>query len=262
MVLSGINTYDGGTSLDAGTIRAVTDAAALGTGTVTLAAGTTLELASDTATSFGNNVVVAGSATIVSDRATSGAGVTHTLGTLSIGAFTLTVSKGANVASGTAGLTLGATTLTGGATVSSGTDVLTTLGNVTGAGQALTVDGAGNTTLSGGLNTGTSGALTKNGAGTLNITAGGDYTGITTINAGTLAVTVNDALGTVAGNTGRERHAGLPERGLLDGGAGDGERRHAGDLDRDQQLRRCGDTGCDQHRERRRNAVDLVGCHR
>ena len=42
-----------------------------------------------------------------------------------------------------------------------------TVGAVTGTGNALSVGGAGDTTLSGGLNTSTAGSLSKSGSGTL-----------------------------------------------------------------------------------------------
>ena len=171
LTLSGANTYDGNTILNAGTLRA-TNATALGdTGTLTLAGGI-LELANDANSNFGRNTTVTGDTTIKSERLTAGVGRTHTLGTLSIGAQTLTLDTDATVTSGTAGLAFGAVTLTGAAIfdVASGTQ-LTFNSTVGGAGQSFTVQGAGNTTISGVIGT-TTGGITKNGAGTL--TLGGD----------------------------------------------------------------------------------------
>ncbi|MEA2723317.1 MAG: hypothetical protein QOH59_1088, partial [Gemmatimonadales bacterium] len=66
--------------------------------------------------------------------------------------------------------------------------------------QALTVGGAGNTTVSGVIGT-TSGTLTKDGTGTLALSAANTYTGVTTVSAGALEVRNNTALGTTAGAT-------------------------------------------------------------
>lgn len=72
-------------------------------------------------------------------------------------------------------------------------------GNITGA-QPLTVGGAGNTTIGKIIATG-AGTLTKDGAGTLTLSGANTYTGATNINAGTLAVAANNALGTNAAGT-------------------------------------------------------------
>jgi fibronectin-binding autotransporter adhesin len=66
---------------------------------------------------------------------------------------------------------------------------LTLSGNVSGANTSLTVAGVGDTTISGSVLLG-SGTVTKNGAGVLLLSAANnDYSGATTINAGTLQVT-------------------------------------------------------------------------
>ncbi len=109
VVLSGVNTETGTTTLTAGILRATTNAGALGAGALALNGGT-LQLAnvSGTNLNFGRNTTVGGNTTILSDLTAAGAGNTYTLGTLSLGAFTLTVGAGEFVTSGPAGLNFGA----------------------------------------------------------------------------------------------------------------------------------------------------------
>jgi autotransporter-associated beta strand protein len=85
--------------------------------------------------------------------------------------------------------------------LSSGTGGLTLTGNVTTSGFILTVDGSNATTISTGVISGT-GGITKEGSGTLTLSGTNTYTGITTINNGTLSVaTIGD--GGVEGNLGQ-----------------------------------------------------------
>ena len=194
--LSTANSYAGGTTVNAGVLRASTNATALGTGLLTLSGGE-LQLAGDAALAFGNNTTITNNAQITSDTVTASAGVTHTLGTLSIGANTLTIAKGANATGTTAGVTFGATTLTGAATVAPGASSELSLGAVTNDGHTLTVNGAGR--LSQTAAWGGTGGLTlaagNTGLTTLNQV--NTYTGATTINGGTLRATSSaSALGT------------------------------------------------------------------
>ncbi len=76
------------------------------------------------------------------------------------------------------------------------------IGNMDWYGSALTVGGAGNTLFSGvGTDSSPGASLIKNGTGTLTMTNANAYTGATTVNAGTLIVGANNALGTTAGGT-------------------------------------------------------------
>ena len=144
-ILSGANTYTGGTALSAGVLR-VTNANGLGAGALTMSGGT-LQLAADAGSTFGNNTTITGSSTVVTDVVTpGGSGVTQTLGTLSQGTFTLTVNPGANVTGGAPGVTSGATPITGSPatfTVASGTEL--TLGALSdnSAVHSITSNGAG-----------------------------------------------------------------------------------------------------------------------
>jgi autotransporter-associated beta strand protein len=71
--------------------------------------------------------------------------------------------------------------------VDNGSLNLSSTAAVTGSGFTLTLGGAGNGTLAGGLQTGT-GGLTKTGTGTWTLTGAGTYSGDTTINGGKLVV--------------------------------------------------------------------------
>ncbi|HEX2830690.1 MAG TPA: autotransporter-associated beta strand repeat-containing protein [Burkholderiales bacterium] len=199
LALTGANTYDGGTTLAAGTLRGQGNAGALGLGTLTLNDGTALQLAGDTGIAFGNNTTVAGNVSIESDRVTAGGGVTHTLGTLSIGSNTLTLNRDATVTSGTAGLTFGATTLTGNPTFAPANGTLLTLGAVSGAGRNLTVNGAGSMTFAGSVGDATNrlGAIQVTNAN--NVTASGAVTAASFVqNAGTGTTQLDGAVNTNA----------------------------------------------------------------
>ncbi|MBC7368764.1 MAG: autotransporter-associated beta strand repeat-containing protein [Undibacterium sp.] len=185
--LSGTNTFTGGVSVSAGTLRA-TKAGALGTGGSALTVGGgTVELANNTGTNFDLNPTLAGSATISPSRTSNGAAFTQTLGTLSIGAQTLTVAHGTNFSSNnTRSLTFGATTFTG--------DAFFTLNTTNGTAVGVTTLGALN-------DSGTARTITKNGAGTLTpaTAATSLVTGTTiTLNAGRLKSNQTTALGVLA----------------------------------------------------------------
>ncbi|MEO6846906.1 MAG: autotransporter-associated beta strand repeat-containing protein [Chthoniobacterales bacterium] len=174
LTLSGHNTYSGNTTVSVGTVRATSDAGALGSGSLALTGGS-LELANDTALNFGRNTTVSSSTTITSDRLTAGAGVTQTLGTLSLGGRTLTLNAGSNVSSGTAGLTFGNTTLSANSSIfSTGANTLLTLGAL-GGNFSFTKQGAGQLLLSG---------------------ASARTSGGVTVSVGTLALGNTSALGT------------------------------------------------------------------
>ena len=186
-------------TLSAGTLRA-SAANALGAGTLSIGGGT-LELASNNGVSFGRNTTVSADATIKSDRAaqTLGAGATQTLGTLSMGGQTLTIDRGSNVNEGTSGITFGAVTLSGAPTFTVNTGSLLTLASVTGTAQNISVNGAGDTTVSGAIAT-TTGSLTKSGNGILTLNGANTFTGGLTINAGTVSLGNTAALNSTAGS--------------------------------------------------------------
>ena len=187
LTLAGANTFTGGFTLTSGIVRATTNAAALGAGTLSLGGGE-LQLANATGLNFARGTTVTGNTQITSDVLTSGnAGVTHTLGTLSIGAQTLTVAGGSNVSSGTAGVTFGATTLTGNAIFNvtnpsgGGTTLLTFSNAITGGTNTFTKTGNGTVIFSGTTNANT-------------------YTGLTTVSGGELDLSKTALTNAIAGN--------------------------------------------------------------
>ncbi len=200
LVLSGDNSgLTGDVTLSAGTLRA-SAANALGAGTLSIGGGT-LELASNNGVSFNRNTTVSADATIKSDRAAAdnGAGATQTLGTLSMGGQTLTIDRGGNVGSGTTGITFGAVTLSGAPTFTVNANSVLTLASVSGSAQNITINGAGDTTVSGAIAT-TTGSITKSGNGTLTLNGTNTFTGGLTINAGTVTLGSTSALNSTAGS--------------------------------------------------------------
>ena len=171
LILTQANTYDSGTSIQAGVVQAQ-HTNALGTGAVTVSDGAALNLAGGISPT--NTVTVGG----------SGVGGNGAIRNIS----------GANTLSGTI-------TQTADTRIQSDAGTLTLSGTVAGTDKNLTVGGAGNTTISGTIATG-AGTVTKNGAGTLTYSgaAANTYTGDTTVNAGTLALSKTANVNSVVGN--------------------------------------------------------------
>ncbi len=176
LVLSGDNTYAGGTALDAGTIR-VSNSAALGTGALTMAGGTTLAAGANGLT-VGNAVVTngvgtidtgantltlagvisgagsiakAGAGTLILSAAnTHGGGTTLNAGTIrvgnsaALGTGALTMASGTTLQAGAAGLTVGnAIALASGGIIDVNGQVLTLGGVVSGTGPLSVIDSQG-----------------------------------------------------------------------------------------------------------------------
>ena len=155
--LSGANTYSGGTIINAGVVGVSVSNAALGTGAVSVANGSTLKV--NDGRTLANAITVNGSGAVNGALdANPGAGNTATL---------------------SSALTLGSSS-----TVSSDSGTLALGGGVTGTGD-LTLKGSGNTTIAGAITTGT-GNVIVSGPGAVTLSGANTYTGTTTVNAGTL----------------------------------------------------------------------------
>jgi filamentous hemagglutinin family protein len=173
LVLAGSNTYSGLTTVSAGVLD-VQSNAALGTtaGATTITSGAALQI-------DGSGLSIAEPITLAGTGVAAGGALRN-------------VANNNNWA--------GAVTLGAASRINSDAGTLTLSGTATIAGTfALTVGGAGNTTLNGVLGTAT-GTLTKDGAGTLTLGAAETFTGLTTVSLGTLrfsgagALSANDAV--------------------------------------------------------------------
>ena len=188
--LSGANTYNGATTISGGVLN-IRNATGLGTtvaGT-TVASGATLQLQ-------GGITVGTESLNITGTGATGQTGaLVNVSGTNNYGGL----------------LTLGGNTSL---SSDAGTLNLTNIGTITGATFSLTLDGAGNGSVSSIIGT-TSGSLTKNGAGTWTLTGSNTYTGTTTINSGVLNIQKATGLGTTAGGTTVNTGAALQLQGTI-----------------------------------------------
>jgi autotransporter-associated beta strand protein len=162
LVLTGANTYSGGTTITGGTL-----------------VGNTTSLQGD----------ITNNAALIFDQATGGT-------------FADTISgSGSLTKDGTGTLTLtGANTYTGGTTITGGTLVgnTTSLQGDIANDAALVFDQATNGTFGGDVSG--SGSLTKTGVGTLTLTGGNTYTGGTTITGGTLVGNTTSLQGDIVNN--------------------------------------------------------------
>ncbi|MGN7726536.1 autotransporter-associated beta strand repeat-containing protein [Luteimonas sp. 22616] len=216
-ILTGTNSYSGGTTIDAGTLQ-------LGNGGTT---GSIVgNVTNDGALVFNRNNsytfggVISGGGTVTQD----GAGTTILTGTNSyaggttINAGTLQVSNDANLGDAAGELTFDGGTLRTTADIASGRDA-TLLGDgtlLTDAGTVFTLGG----TVSG------AGAFTKSGTGTLVLTADNDYAGGTTIAGGTLQLGDGGTSGWILGDVANngtlvfERADDVAFAGLVSGSGG------------------------------------------
>ena len=172
LTLGGANTYTGVTNVTAG-VLSVSNDLGLGTtaGGTVVSAGASLELQ--------GNITIAGEALTLNGVGASNGGALRNL-------------SGNNIFTGPI-------TLATASTIQSDSGTININGPIGGA-FALTVEGAGNTTINSVIGTGT-GTLIKNDAGILILNNANTYTGVTTVNGGTVVVANTTALGTTAGTT-------------------------------------------------------------
>lgn len=215
-VLTGANTYSGGTIITAGLIN-FSNAGNLGTGSITLdggglqwASGNTTDLSGQLGAigsnggvfdTNGNDVTLAGVLSGTGGVTKTGAG-TLTLSGANTYAGTTTVAGGVLAVGSASALGTGELDIAQGTTLVFGATGLTLANPVVLDGNpAIEVD-SGTDTLSGAIADGTQpGLLDKTGAGTLTLSGINTYTGSTTISGGTLALTGSGSIALSSGVT-------------------------------------------------------------
>jgi fibronectin-binding autotransporter adhesin len=190
-VLTGTNSYTGGTTISAGTLQ-LGGGGATGSISGNVTNNSTLAFNRNNAYAFAGVISGMGRVTQVGSGTTTLTGTNTYSGGTAINAGTLQVSSDTNLGAASGGLSFNGGTLNSTASFSS-----TRATSLIGAGTFLT-DPSTTLTLSG-LVSG-AGSLTKTGTGTLTLTANNDYTGLTTISAGTLQVGNGGGTGAIVGN--------------------------------------------------------------
>ncbi|MEY3895424.1 MAG: hypothetical protein RLZZ214_943, partial [Verrucomicrobiota bacterium] len=173
LTLSAANLYTGPTNINAGVLRVQTSATAISTSSaVNVAAGATLQFNGQSSPNTAQTLTIAGNGTYYTGGALECTSSGGYLGNVVLAADSTISGTNANN------------------TLTVGTVAVTT---ITGSGRNLTTTGAGNVTLAGSLNTGT-GRLTKTGTGLLTLSGANSFTGLTSINQGTVVLNISTAL--------------------------------------------------------------------
>src|SRR5271166_6175333 len=230
LTLSGANTYMGATTIDAGTLALGLGGSIVSSRGLTLAAsgagfdisaggnqtiqdlsgvaGSTINLGANTltagtanSTSFAGVISGTGGLTKQGSGTLTLSGANTYLGATTVDAGTLALGLGGSIAS-SSGLTLFASGA--GFDISAGgnqtiQDLNGVAGSTINLGANTLTAGTANSTSFAGVISGT-GGLTKQGSGTLILNGNNTYTGVTTVNAGTLQIGNGGTSGSIAGN--------------------------------------------------------------
>jgi fibronectin-binding autotransporter adhesin len=233
LTLSGANDYSGTTTVLAGTLL-ISHNTGLGTtaGGTTVNSGATLDLynvivGAEAVTLAGGTLKdvtssLAGNITLTADSTLeAGSGDTLTLSGVISGDYGFTktgtgtvVLSNHNTYTGTTAISAGTLNVTGTLSDSTAVTVASGATYIVGANDTVaSIAGAGNVTLAANLTAGSTpdttfsgvmsgtGNFTKAGTGTLTLSGANDYSGTTTVLAGTLLISHNTGLGTTAGGT-------------------------------------------------------------
>jgi outer membrane autotransporter protein len=197
LTLSGVNMYSGATTVSAGTLQSGSTTAFSANSDFTVNTSTTLDLngsSNSVGSLAGSGTVLDGTGTAkaaatLDARGDSSPGTTFS-GTLINGTGTLALTK-----SGTGTLTLtGANTYTGGTTISGGTLQIGTGGSIVGSvidQTALAFNSSGALALA--ISVSGAGTVSQIGNGTTTLSGTNNYSGVTTVSAGTLQAGSNSA---------------------------------------------------------------------
>jgi autotransporter-associated beta strand protein len=200
-ILTGANTYTGGTTINAGTLQlGISGSTGAIQGNVTVSAGSTFNLVDantggitsiwNSGTTDFRNGTSAGSATVTTD--TGGTTAFHDSSSSGSARFIANAGGAFDISDLTAaGMTAGS--IEGAGNYFLGAKQLTIGGN----NASTTVSGV---IADGGASGGAGGSLVKTGTGTLTLTGNNSYTGGTTITAGTLQIGNGGTTGSLAGN--------------------------------------------------------------
>lgn len=194
IILDSTNSYTGGTNLQAGTLRVAADQA-IGSGTLTMDAGTSLDLAMDRL-ALGNDIAVSG-ASVINVGGQNTATITGAVSDGLTRGELVKTGRGRLVMTGSNSYSAGTTIKEGALQVGDGGTTGSIAGRIVNDAQ-LIIDRSDNFAIQGNI-TGT-GALIKAGAGLLTLSGVNTYTGGTVIAGGGLSGDTASLTGNIINN--------------------------------------------------------------